>query len=86
MQIPIDRIDSIAIQNEMSKYHYSTAELLGTYGHPTREGADYVIRLYRAADALVFSTNGDAAWHGMPDFDALCAEYGVNVSALENEN
>lgn len=83
MKISIDRVDSIAIRNEMSKDHYSTAEILGTYAHKDHpDNADWTVRLYRAADTLVFSTNGDAIWNGTAEFDALCEEYGVDISTL----
>jgi hypothetical protein len=81
MKVSIDSIKSAGIRSEMARDSYTTAELLGTYSHPQHEGNDWTIRLYRAADSLVFETNGDPVWEGMNGFDALAAEYGVDLTA-----
>lgn len=82
MKVSIDSINSAGIRSEMEKNHYSTADYLGTFRHPQHDGPDWAIRLYRAADALVFDTNADPVWQGYgTGFDELAAEYGVNLEA-----
>lgn len=81
MKVSIDSINSAGIRAEMARNHYGFAELLGTYTHPVHSGNDWTVRLYRAADALVFATNADPVWEGTESFDLLAAEYGV-VSEL----
>lgn len=78
MKVSIEYITSAGIRAEMKRDAYTTAELLGTYTHPTREGNDSTVRLYRACDALVFETNGDPVWENMDGFEALAAEYGID--------
>ena len=80
MKVSIESINSAGIRAEMTRDHYTVAELLGTFTHPTHEGNDWTVRLYRAADALVFATNADPVWEGSEDFDTLAAEYGVDLS------
>jgi len=82
MKVSIDSINSAGIRAEMKKDSYTTAEFFGSFAHPTREGNDWQIRLYRAADSLVFDTNGDPVWENQPGFDELLAEYGIEVAAL----
>jgi hypothetical protein len=83
MKVGIEYINSAAIRAEMRLNHYTTAEVLGTYQHPFNVGSDWVIRLYRAADQLVFDTNADPVWESYDNFHALAAEYGINLDALK---
>ena len=80
MKVSIHSINSAGIRAAMTRDHYTVAELLGTFTHPTHEGNDWTVRLYRAADALVFATNADPVWEGSEDFNTLAAEYGVDLS------
>lgn len=79
MKVGIQALNSAGIVAEMKKDSYSTAELLGTFTHPQHEGNDWVVRLYRAADSLVFDTNGDPVWEGTDAFDSLMAEYAITA-------
>ncbi len=66
----------------MQRDSYSTAELLGTFQHPQHlDSNDWTVRLYRAADELVFETNGDPVWEttNPSDFAALVMQYGINI-------
>ena len=69
----------------MSKDSYTTAELIGTFTHPVKTGADWTVRLYFAADQLVFDTNADPVWACSPEFDLLVAEYGINIDSAVSE-
>ena len=82
MKVHIDGINSASIRAEMAKDGYTVAELLGTFSHPyLSDSPDYVVRLWRAADALVFETNGDSVWDNDAEgFSALCEVFGVNVT------
>jgi len=84
MKIPIDRINSVGIRAEMHRDSYQFADFLGTFLHPDHpERGDWCITLYRAADTLVFETNGDPVWEtNGEDFKALATEYGIDVDAL----
>ena len=70
----------------MSKDGYTVAELLGTFQHPKHpDSNDWTLRLFRAADSLVFATNADPIWEGDPSFDLLVEEYGIDMeSALKD--
>ena len=83
MKIPIDCITSEGIRNEMSRDSYQFAEYYGTFRHPEHaDSRDADIKLYCAADTLVFETNGDPIWASMSeDFNSLAAEYGIDVAA-----
>jgi hypothetical protein len=81
MKISIDSINSAEIRFAMWRDRYTTAELLGTFQHPKNDGNDWLVRLFYAADALVFETNGDPVWQGTSAFDALVAEYGIDIEA-----
>jgi len=84
MKVSIDSINSAGIRAEMNKDHYSTAELLGTFTHPQHpDSPDWVVRLYRAADALVFDTNGDPVWENDSEgFAKVVSEYGVDLDGI----
>ena len=83
MKIPIDCITSEGIRNEMSRDSYQFAEYYGTFRHPEHaDSRDADIKLYCAADMLVFETNGDPVWASMSEnFAALAEEYGIDVAA-----
>ena len=87
MKIPIDRINSVGIRAEMHRDSYQFAEFYGEFCHPLhRDSRDWDITLYRAADTLVFATNGDPVWASMQeDFNSLAAEYGIDVAAQMRE-
>ena len=82
VQIHIDNISAKDICCEMQRAGYQYAELLGTYNHPEHTSPGWTVRLYDACDTWVIDTNGMAVWYGSEDFDALCDEYGIKVSAL----
>jgi hypothetical protein len=84
MKVPIDRINSLGIRAEMAKDSYTTADLIGTYQHPQHPGSrDWDVTLYRAADTLVFDTNGDPVWQGYgTGFDELVTEYGIDQRVI----
>jgi hypothetical protein len=82
MKIPIDCITSVGIRNEMHRDSYQFAEFFGRFSHPLHpDSRDAEVKLYRAADSLVFETNGDPIWQDCtPDaFDAAVQEYGINL-------
>jgi hypothetical protein len=87
-KIGIDFINSAGIRAEMVKDSCATAELLGTFTHPEHSDSnDWTIRLYRAADALVFDTNGDPVWEGDREgFAALVKDYGIDLGAATAED
>ena len=82
-KISIDFINSAGIRAEMAKDSYTTAELLGTFTHPQHSDSnDWTVRLYRAADSLVFDTNGDPVWENDSEgFAAIVAEYGIDMDS-----
>lgn len=82
MKIHIDSIASHEIRCEMHRDSYQYAELLGTYNHPVQSSPDWIVRLYRAADALAIDTNGYVAWCGTELFDELCEEYGIVIAEV----
>ena len=82
MKVNIASINSAGIRARMARDHYTVAELLGTYTHPTQSGNDWTVRLYHAADAVVFDTNADPVWEGTEAFDQIASEYGVNIDAI----
>lgn len=83
MKISIDRIRSTSIRAVMERNHYATANYLGTYQHPNHpESRDWDVTLYRAADSLVFATNGDPVWDGTVGFDSLVAEYKIEMEVV----
>ena len=82
MKVGIEFIKSAGIRNEMRRDSYTTAEFLGTFNHPTKDGSDWEICLYRACDTLVIETNGDPVWQGQDGFEELLAEYNVDVNQL----
>ncbi len=77
MKVSIDSINSAGIRSEMARDSYSTAYLACAKQHPVRSGADWTIRLYRAADRWVIDTNADPVWDGTPEFELLLREYGI---------
>ena len=83
MKIPIDCVTSVGIRNEMSRDSYQFAEFYGEFAHPDHaDSRDACIKLYYAADMLVFETNGDPVWASMGEnFAALAEEYGIDVEA-----
>ena len=80
MKVSIDSINSAGIRAEMARDSYTTADLLGTFTHPIHEGSDWVVTLYRAADSLVFTTNGDPVWENTDAFSQLLEEYGIDIA------
>lgn len=82
-KVSIDFIDSVGIRAEMEKDSYTTAEFFGTYVHPDHpDSKDWEVRLYRAADSLVFETNGDPVWEGDHEgFASLLKEYGIDLAS-----
>jgi hypothetical protein len=87
MKISIHSITSIGIRNEMEKDSYTTAELLGTFTHPDHpSSSDWTVRLYRAADQLVFETNGDPVWENDTEgFAVIVRDYGINMDSVISE-
>ena len=82
MKVSINSINSGGIRAEMRKDSYTTAEFFGSFTHPTREGNNWTVRIYRAADSLVIDTNGDPVWENQPGFNELLAEYGINLAEV----
>ena len=80
MTVSIESINSAGIRAEMKKGGYTTAEFFGSFAHPTHEGNDWTVRLYRAADSLVIDTNGDPVWENQPGFEELLAEYQIDLA------
>lgn len=88
MKVSIDSVQSIAIRNEYIAAYCNHADFLGTFSHPARpDSADWKITLYSVCGDLVFSTNGDPVWQvSDPEgFDALVAEYGIDIEAAKAE-
>ena len=82
MKVSIDSVQSIAIRDEYLAAHCNHAEYLGTFRHPAHlDSEDWKITLYSLCDELVFETNGDPVWQklGFEGFDALVAEYGIDL-------
>jgi hypothetical protein len=82
MKIHIDNINAHDIRVEMQRDSYQYAELIGTYHHPEHTSSGWTVRLYDACDTWVIDTNGMAVWYGTEDFDQLCNQYGIKISAL----
>ena len=84
MNISIHSITSIGIRNEMEKDYYTTAELLGTFTHLDHpSSSDWTVRLYRAADQLVFETNGDPVWETeTKGFAAIVRDHGIDMDSV----
>jgi len=84
MKIPIDCINSVGIAYEMHRDSYQFAQYYGTFSHPDHgDCRDWDIKLYYAADMLVFETNGDPVWASMhEDFESLAKAYNIDVAEV----